>query len=372
MTDKSKQFNAIKSFEEFDLSSITFTSVQANVVGQSKEYTARPKINNGEKEDKKMPNVRFVGPPMYFPRGLFDVNSMKQEGNQPASKKERLTFCARFGNDENILSAFPKDLHSEWLNDCHKFRKFINKDLRGVVCEKFKTSAKDFGISASEAKMFYNYPYELRAACVYNFKPRGSKSEEDHPSEEEALTKTWDMYVQPLDYYDEESKRLSRCIIRDPSGNELTFDQIKGFDVWGIPTFHMQKVRSNSSTRSIMFKIVHLVVFKIQPAKASDGFSQYKKLIDTSKYSKVISQEVFEDQFKHLPTQSELKKKTDMDHEEDDEQHDTEETIVLSPTKKEQQESKSSRSVSDHEDEGNDLKPPVRSNARDIRSMLRK
>jgi hypothetical protein len=340
---------------------------------------------------------------MYFPRGLFETNGGKAENNQSESKKQKLTMCMRFGDDADILSAFPAEIQKDWLEDCHNFRKFINSTLRGLACEKFKTSCKEFGISPSEAKTMYKEaPYETRSACIYNFKPKGAKPEDDLPSEEEALTKIWDMYVPPLDYFDEAKKTLARCVIKDPNGNDLTFDQIKGYDVWGIPTIHMQKVRSNSSTRSMMFKIVSLIICKIAPAKQNDGASSVKKVIDGTKYKKMFNQDDFEAQLNGLTGMSSIKKQKTIEtaHGEDDEEFESNDSKTVGEDMKnfkEEYKSKDDKFVKDEykskddskfdnslniEDDNSDedkngsknvqLEPPKRSNAANIRALLNK
>jgi hypothetical protein len=359
-----KYLKSIRNFSDIKAEDITFTPVDKKTVGSSTEYFSKPKFRSAESDPKKMPNVKFMGPPLYFPRGLFE--SKKKDDNAPVNSNEKVssTFCARFGNDPYILEAFPDSIRKEWLSDCHAFRKFINKTLRDVTCDKFKASAKDFGIGNSEAKMFFTYPYELRSACIFNFKPNGSKAGDDLPNEEESYDKTWDMYVPPLDYTDEKTKVVSRCVITDPSGKHLTFDQIKGYDVWGMPVFQFQKIRSSAQTRSMMFKIVSLVVCKISPAKTNDAFSMTRKTIDNGKYASMFSLEKFESDMKSLPAVGASETHVDMD---EDEENTDSAKVSKDSTKESKDLIDSSLSIDD-----SDLAPPTRSNARDIGSLLRK
>lgn len=354
-----KYSKSIRNFSDIKAEDIVFTPVDKKTVGSSTEYFAKPKFKSTESDPKKMPNVKFMGPPLYFPRGLFESKKKDDSPNEKVSS----TFCARFGNDQYILEAFPESIRKEWLADCHAFRKFINKTLRDATCDKFKASAKDFGIGNSEAKMFFTYPYELRSACIFNFKPNGSKSGDDLPTEEESYDKTWDMYVPPLDYTDEKTKVVSRCVITDPSGKPLTFDQIKGYDIWGMPVFQFQKIRSSAQTRSMMFKIVSLVVCKICPAKTNNAFSMTRKTIDSGKYSSMFSLEKFESDMKSLPAVGASETHLDMD--EDDVESDK--TSKDSPKNPSKDMVDSSLSIDDSE-----LSPPTRSTARDIRSLLSK
>lgn len=359
-----KYSKSIRNFSDIKADEITFTPIEKKTVGSSTEYFAKPKFRSNESDPKKMPNVKFMGPPLYFPRGLFESKKKDDSPTPNGNEKVSSTFCARFGNDPYILEAFPESIRKDWLADCHAFRKFINKTLRDATCDKFKASAKDFGIGNSEAKMFFTYPYELRSACIFNFKPNGSKSGDDLPNEEDSYDKTWDMYIPPLDYFDEKTKVTSRCVITDPSGKHLTFDQIKGYDIWGMPVFQFQKIRSSAQTRSMMFKMVNLVICKIAPAKSSDAFSMTRKTIDSGKYASMFSLEKFESEMKSLPAIG-----ASETHIETDEDNDNKNNTVES---KNQTNSKDVIDSSLSIDDDADLAPPTRSNARDIGSLLRK
>lgn len=370
MTDKN--FKITRSFSQISPDDIVFTPVDKKTVGSSTEYFAKPKFRSSESDPKKMPNVKFMGPPLYFPRGLFESKKKDDSPSGNGNEKVSSTFCARFGNEPYILDAFPESIRKDWLADCHAFRKFINTTLREVTCEKFKTSAKDFGIGNSEAKTFFTYPYELRSACIYNFKPNGSKSGDDLPSEDESYDKTWDMYVPPLDYYDEKTKKLSRCTITDPSGKHLTFEQIKGYDIWGMPVFQFQKIRSSAQTRSMMFKVVNLVVCKISPARSNDAFSITRKTIDSGKYASMFSLERFESEMKSLPAVG--ASETHVDLYEDHESHTESKAEPVDKSNNSPRKSDSKKDLIDSSlsiDE-TELAPPTRSNARDIGSLLRK
>jgi hypothetical protein len=360
MTDKH-----IRAFNQINVDDIVFTPVDKKTVGSSTEYFAKPKFRSTETDPKKMPNVKFMGPPLYFPRGLFESKKKDDSGVVNPTEKVSTTFCARFGNDPYIMSAFPEKIQKEWLADCHAFRKFINNTLRNATCEKFKSSAKDFGIGNSEAKTFFTYPYELRSACIYNYKPNGSKSGDDLPSEEDSMDKVWDMYVPPLDYYDEKTKKFSRCTITDPSGKPLTFDQIKGYDIWGMPVIQFQKIRSSAQTRSMMFKVVNLVVCKIAPAKSSDAFSYTRKVIDGGKYASMFSLERFESDMKSLPAVGASETHVDLED-------DLTSTSISKDKDSKDNNAKDKEIDSSMSIDDSDLKPPTRSNARDIGSLLRK
>ena len=59
MTDKH-----IRAFNQINVDDIVFTPVDKKTVGSSTEYFAKPKFRSTETDPKKMPNVKFMGPPL--------------------------------------------------------------------------------------------------------------------------------------------------------------------------------------------------------------------------------------------------------------------------------------------------------------------